>query len=130
MSEPLVYVDASDVRDGKTEELKAAIGDLAALVERTQPQLVAYLAQLTPDGNRLSVIHVHRDSASLDRYVRETGPAFARFRELVTLRRIDLYGDPSDEALERMHDKARLLGAGAAAVTVHPTIAGFARLLP
>ena len=38
MSQPLVYVDTSDVREGALEELRGAIGELAAFVEENEPQ--------------------------------------------------------------------------------------------
>jgi hypothetical protein len=54
------------------------------------------------------------------------GPLFAPFAELVNLLRIDVYGDPGEAIVERLRDKARLLGTGT--VAVHQLHAGFARL--
>jgi hypothetical protein len=123
---PLIYVDTSDVRDGALAELKDAIGDLASHVERAQRQIIAYRAFFTADGDRMTIVHVHPDAASVDRFVTLAGPRFGRFSDLLTLRSIDVYGEPTDYALRALEDKARLLGAGG--VAVHTPHAGFSRL--
>jgi hypothetical protein len=53
------------------------------------------------------------------------GPRFGRFADLVTLRSIRVYGDPSERALEQLRDKARLLGAGEVVLyAAHAGLAG------
>lgn len=126
MPGPLIYVDTSDVRDGALAELKDAIGELAGHVERTQQQMVVYRAFFSADGDRMTVVHVHRDAASLDRFVTLAGARFGRFSDLLTLRSIDVYGEPTDHALRALEDKARLLGADG--VAVHMPHTGFSRI--
>ena len=65
MSQPIVYLDASEVRPGRLEELKAAMNDLAQFVQANEPQLLAYNVYFNDDGTRMSVLHINPDSASL-----------------------------------------------------------------
>jgi hypothetical protein len=125
MSQPLVYVDTSEVRNGALEELKAAIRELAEFVEDNEPQLISYDVYFTGEGTEMTVVHLHTDSASLDRHIDVAGPRFGRFADLVTLRSIHVYGEPSEKALAQLRDKVRLLGNGE--VTVHAPHAGFGR---
>ena len=125
MSQPLVYVDTSDVRNGALEELKAAIRELADFVDENEPQLVSYDVYFSGDGTQMTVIHVHTDPASLDHHMDVAGPRFGRFADLVTLRSIHIYGEPSEKVLAQLRDKVRLLGNGE--VTVHAPHAGFGR---
>ena len=117
MSQPLIYVDTSDVREGALDELKSAIEELADFVEKNEPQLISYNAYFSDDGSQMTVVHVHADSASLDYNMEVAGPRFGRFADLLTLSSIHIYGEPSDSALEQLQDKVRLLGSGA--VIVH-----------
>jgi hypothetical protein len=126
MSRPLIYVDTSEVRDGALTEVKTAIGELARHVERASPQVLAYDAFFSADGTRMTVVHLHADAESLDQFTQLAGPRFARFRDLLTLRSIDVYGQPSATALHRLEEKARLLGDGH--IAVHAAHAGFSRL--
>ncbi len=125
MSEPIVYVDRSEIREGRLEELKAAINELVEFVDANEPRLIAYTAYLDDNGTRMTVVHIHPDSASLEFHMRVAGPAFARFTELIELSTIEIYGKPNDDLLERLRQKAEMLGNGT--VVVHEPLAGFAR---
>jgi hypothetical protein len=123
---PLVYVDTAAIRDGALAELKPALEELVGFIEANEPQLIAYNVYLSDDGSRMTVVHLHRDSASLEYHMDVAGPAFRRFVNLVTLSSIDLYGESSAKVLAQLHDKARLLGG--ANVVVHAFQAGFSRI--
>ena len=125
MSQPLVYVDTSEVREGALEELRSEIADLADFVESQEPQIASYSVYFSEDGTRMTVVHVHADPASLDRHMDVAGPRFDRFAELLTLSSIQIFGEPSEKAIEKLEEKVRLLGTGK--VTVHPPHAGFGR---
>ena len=123
--QPLVYVDTSEVREGALGQLREAIGALAGFVEENEPQLISYSVYFSEDGRRMTVVHVHADSASLDHHMKVAGPRFAAFADLVRLSSIHIYGEPSEKALGQLRDKVRLLGSGD--VIVHHRQAGFAR---
>ena len=125
MSQPLIYIDTSDIREGALEELKGAIGDLADFVESHEPQIVSYAVYFSHDGRQMTVVHVHADSDSLDYHMDVAGPRFGRFADLVTLSSIHIFGEPSAEAIKQLEDKVRLLGTGE--VHVHPLHTGFGR---
>ena len=126
MSEPIIYIDQSEIREGKLEELKTAMNELVELIEANEPQLIAYNLYFNEDGTRMDVVHLHRDSASLEFHMKVAGPAFPKFAEFIQLLTIDVYGKPSDDLLEQMRQKAQMLVNGT--VLVHELHAGFARL--
>ena len=125
MSEPIVYVDTSEIRAGKLEELKSAMNELVKFVETSEPSLIAYNVYLNEEGTRMTVVHVHRDSAALEFHMKVAGPAFPKFVQLIKLLSIDVYGKLTDDLLERMRQKAQMLGNGT--VLMHERHAGFAR---
>lgn len=126
MFEPIVYIDTSEIREGKLEELKRAMNELVKFVEASEPRLIAYNVYLNEDGTRMTVVHAHRDSASLEFHMKVTGPAFPKFVQFIKLLSIDVYGKLSDDLLEQMRRKAQMLGNGT--VLVHELYAGFARV--
>jgi hypothetical protein len=121
----IVYVDISDVREGALEELKAGMKELVDFVEAREPLLLAYNVYFSDDGARMTVVHVHPNSASLEYHMEVAGPVFRRFVELLTLSSIHIYGEPSEKVLEQSHEKARLLGQGD--VVADALHAGFTR---
>jgi hypothetical protein len=128
MSQPLIYVDTSEVRPGALEELKDAIGELADFVETNEPRLISYDVYFSDEGRRMTVIQVHPDSASLDYHMDVAGSRFGRFADLVTLTSIQIFGEPSTEAGRQLREKLQLLGSGD--LTVHAPHAGFSRFGP
>jgi hypothetical protein len=125
MSEPIVIIDSSEIREGKLEELKTAMKELAGFVESNEPRPIAYSLYLNEGGTRMTVVQVHPDSASMEFHMKVAGPAFPKFVQLIKLSTMDVYGKPSDGLLERMRQKVRMLGN--ATVVVHELQAGFAR---
>ena len=124
-SKPIIYIDHSEVREGKLEELKTAMKDLVELVKANEPRLIAYNVYFTEDGTRMTVMHIHPDSASLEVHMKVAGPAFSKFVEFIKLLTIDVYGKPGENLLVQIQKKAQLLGNGT--VVVHELQAGFAR---
>lgn len=125
MPTPIVYIDRSNVREGRLAELRTAMDELARFVEEHEPRILAFDAYFSDDGERMTVVHVHRDAASLDEHLEVAGPKFPRFADFIELTGIEVYGEPSEEALRRLRDKAARLGGGA--LEVHRHAAGFAR---
>ena len=125
MPQPIVYVDTSAIRDGKLEELKPAIKRLAEFVEANVPQLISYGFFLNGDATQMSVVAVHPDSRSLEFHMSAGVNEFRKFSELIDLLRIEVYGAVSASVVERLLQKARMLGSGT--VSVHELHAGFAR---
>jgi hypothetical protein len=128
MAGPLVYVDTSDVREDALEAVKAAIEELVAFIEANEPELLAYGVYLNEYEGRMTVVHVHTDSSSLEYHLKVGGPAFKPFVDLITLSSIHVYGEPSENAVEQLRQKARMLGSGT--VVVHPPAGGFTRFGP
>lgn len=125
-SEHIIYVDHSEIRDGKLEELRTAIHELVEFVETREPQLQGYGFYINEAGTRITVVAIHPDAASLELHVEIGGPVFRKFAEFIKLRKIEVFGRPSDKALEQLRQKAAMLGEGAA-VEVHDRHAAFLR---
>lgn len=125
MSPPIVYVDRSEIQEGRIGELTRAIGDLARHVAANEPRLLAYDVYFSADRSTMAVIHVHPDSASLELHMQVVAPLLPPFSDLIRLQAIDVYGTPSTEVLDLLRRKAAALGG--ATVTVHEHHVGLGR---
>jgi quinol monooxygenase YgiN len=126
MSEPVISIDTSLIRDGRLDELKSAVADLVEFVHANEPRPIVYEVYVDQTGSRMTVVQVHPDSASMEHHMTVAGPAFAGFAGLVTLSTMDVYGTPSEGLLELLRRKVQMLGD--ATVVVHDLQAGFARI--
>ena len=126
MSQPIMYVDTSEVTSGRLEELKVAMAELTRFVEANEPRLLAYHVYFSDNGERMTVLHVNPDLASLRFHMDVAGPLFEPIGEFITMRSIDVYGRPDDAIVQSLRQKAEMLGGGS--VRVHDLHVGFDRL--
>ena len=125
MPDTILVIDTSEVRPGKLEDVRRGMKELAAFVEGNEPRVVFYDVYFNDAANRVTVVQIHPDAASLEYHMKVAGPMFGRFAELLQLLTMDVYGDPSDALLDLLRAKARMLGAGQ--LTVHRLHAGLSR---
>jgi hypothetical protein len=120
---PIIYVDRSDIRPGKLDALRAAAADLARHVADGAPRVLSYDIFVSSDESSMTVTHLHPDAASLEELMAVLAPLLPPFRELLTLRTIDVYGAPSEMVRDQLARKVELLGG---TVTIHSRLAGIA----
>ncbi|MFP4634817.1 MAG: hypothetical protein ACLFRD_03055 [Nitriliruptoraceae bacterium] len=125
--EPIVYLDRSRIRPGRFEEVKRAIDEVVAFIDEREPQLLYYGFHLDEAEQRMTVVAVHPDAASVELHLDVGREAFRGFADLIEMEAMEVYGEPSERMLEQMHDKAQALGAATRIIT-DPAYAGFSRL--
>lgn len=125
-SEPIVYIDRSEIREGSLDELKAGVRRLVEFIEAREPQLITYGFYIDEEAAEMTVVAVHPDSRSLELHMDIGGAEFRRLAHLVRLTAIECYGRPSGRALEQLRDKAATLGEEGT-VTFVGRFAGFTR---
>ena len=126
MRGPLIVVDASEIREGRLEEVRAAVAELASFVREREPDPISYQAFFSADERRMTVVQIHPNAASMERHMDVAREAFAPFADLLDLRTVDVYGEPSAKVIDQLRRKAELLGT--ATVEVHDLQAGFLRI--
>jgi hypothetical protein len=127
-SEPIVYIDHSDVREGSLEELKAGVRRLVDFIDAREPQLISYGFYIDEAASKMTVVAVHPDSASLELHMDLGSAEFRKLAHLLTLRSIECYGRPSEMALEQLRKKAATLGEAGTIVSIG-RFAGFTHLV-
>jgi hypothetical protein len=126
-SEPIVYIDHSDIREGSLEELEDGVRRLVEFIEAREPRLISYGFYIDEDAMKMTVVAVHPDQASLELHLDVGSAEFRKLAHLLTLTGIECYGRPSEKALEQLRQKAAMLGEGGTVVSVDRS-AGFRRI--
>lgn len=123
-AELIVYVDHSDILEGRLEDLKEGIRRVVDFIEAREPQLIAYGFHLDEAAGLMTVTAVHPDSVSLEVHLEIGREEFRKLGEMIRLRRVEVYGTISDQAREMLEQKVQMLGGK---VTVTERFGGFAR---
>ena len=82
MSEPIISLDTSLIRDGRLDELKRAVAELVGFVRSNEPRPIVCEVYVDQTGPRVTVVQVHPDSASMEYHMTVAGPAFAGFARI------------------------------------------------
>jgi hypothetical protein len=127
MSEAIVYIDHSAIRPGKVEEAKRGSARLVEFVRAHEPQLIFYVFYVDEVAPSMTLVAVHPDSASLELHLRIGAPEFRKLADLIDLRSIEVFGEPSEVVLSELDEKAQMLGENGR-VIVHRSHAGFNRI--
>jgi hypothetical protein len=125
MSKSIIIIDCSEILEGKLDEVKAAMNGLIEFIKENEPRMIAYNVYLNKDSTQVTVVQVHPDSESAVFHMNIRSSAFSKFVELIHMVKIDIYGRPSYDLLDRMQRKAQMLGSET--LVVHELYKGFNR---
>ena len=77
MSGPLINVFSYTIKPEKREEARKRIAELVDFVETNEPRLIAFHVYLDQEGDTLSIVQVHPDSASMEFHMQVNAKHFA-----------------------------------------------------
>ena len=108
MSEPFIFIGTHTIREGKLEDFKKQWRELLDVVEAKEPRLIAFNAYVNEDGTELTVVQVHPDADSMLFHMQVARDHISEAYQSVLekTQRIDVYGKPSDTALEMIRQLA------------------------
>ena len=125
MTAPLIVVSTLRVKEGKLEEIRRYYKKVLEIVERNEPQLIAFHGFLNEEGTEMTSVQVHPDTASMDFHMQvlrdNWDESFSEYGQMLEMITIAYYGNPPESALQ-MDEQG---GWGLSLKPVH--IAGFTR---
>ena len=125
MSQPFVYVGTWTIKAGKEELAKEFLSEHAALIEKSEPRLIAFHVYFDEDGKTASVVQVHPDSASMETHMQVIADHMAPAFEIIDAILSEQYYGAMSEALSQTMAQYETPGV---TVTKRPIFeAGFTR---
>ena len=126
MTEPIVFVSHFRVKDDKLNDLKQQFREVLEMLEAEKTRTTAQLAYLDDTGTRLSIVHVFSDAYTMDVHFQGAEERSKAAYEFMDPAGWQIYGTPSDAALQMMRQAATSAGV---ALTVQPGyLGGFLRI--
>jgi quinol monooxygenase YgiN len=102
MSQPIVLISHSTVKDGKLEALKDYLREGVEQLEADKPGTLVFLPYLNDDGTELTIVHVFADAEGMDAHMEGVQERAAAAYEFIQSVGYEIYGTPSDSILESM----------------------------
>jgi hypothetical protein len=129
MTGPFIFMTKSKIREGKLEDFKRALREMAEFVEANEPRVVAFEAYLNDDGTEATGVQVHPDADSMAFHMQVAFEKIAGFDQYLDTQSVEVYGVPNDAVLGMMKQIGEQAFAGstmAVSVRTNP-VGGFTR---
>jgi hypothetical protein len=126
VAEPFIFIGTHRIKEGKLESFKQYIPGFMEIVEANEPRMLYFGAYFNEDGTEVAIVQVHPDADSMEFHMQVVGEHIRESYEefLIDTKSIQIYGTPSDAALETMR---QLAGSGVP-VSIKSDYRGFNRL--
>jgi quinol monooxygenase YgiN len=99
MSGPLIYVGTYTIKQGDREDARRRLAELVDFVETNEPRVIAFNTYLDRDGNTVSIVQVHPDSASMEFHMQVNAKHFATAFDWLDTSMSGQYFGPISDAL-------------------------------
>lgn len=125
MSEPIVFISHSRIKEGKLDGFKQYNRPGAEWIEANKPDTVAFLVYVNEDGTEVSIIHVFPDGDAMSLHMQGVGDRAKGAYEFLEPVSIEIYGTPTEAVLEMMK---QITGSGVALSLNPQSLGGYIRL--
>ena len=124
MSDPVAFITRLTLREGKTlDALRPMWRDAAAELDADKPGTLVFLSFANESATEISIIHVFASAEAMDRHIEGSEVRSRRAFEFVAPLGWEIYGAPSEAAVENLR---RAANAGGVDLTVYPEfVSGF-----
>jgi quinol monooxygenase YgiN len=126
VSEPLVFISHFGVNEGTLDDLRRLSEEIIEGLRQEKPRTVLYLAYLDEEGTEVSFLHAFPDADSMDLHLEGANERVKAAYQYLAPRGWEIYGRPSDAALESMQQAAA--GTGVPLTVLPDHLGGFLRL--
>ena len=126
MSEPIAFISHFGVKADKRDDFARLFQESADRLKADKPRTLVFLGYLHDTGTQVSFLHVFADAESLDVHFQGADERARAAYEYLEPNGWELYGRPSQQALETLQHAAASAGV---ALSVEPDfLGGFLRL--
>lgn len=102
MASNIVFVGTYALPEDRFEEWDAAIREMVDFVKANAPRLVSFDVYVNEERSEATSIYVHPDAESFAEHMRIAATRVDAGAQMVSVVRIDVYGDPGEQVLARL----------------------------
>ena len=128
MSEPVVFISHFGIKEGSLDDLGQLSEEVIENLRETKPRTVLFLAFVNHEGTEVSFLHAFPDAESMDLHFEGADERAKAAYQYLEPRGWEIYGRPSEAALESMRQAAA--GARVPLTVLPDHLGGFLRLEP
>lgn len=103
MAGNITFVGTYALPPGRFDEWDVAIRGMVDFVKANVPRLVSFDVYVNEERSEATSIYVHPDTESFMEHMRVAATRIDKGAQMVSVVRIDVYGDPGEQVVARLH---------------------------
>ena len=119
MAGNITFVGTYALPVGRFEEWVEANTDMVDFVKANVPRLISFEVYIDEAKSEATTIYVHPDTGSFEEHMQVAATRIDRGAQMVEVVRIDVYGDPGQRVVERLHQVSEASNGFPVAVKEH-----------
>jgi hypothetical protein len=128
MAGPFIFISQSRIRDGKLEDFKRGLREMAEFVEANEPRVIAFEAYLNDEGTEATGVQIHPDADSMAFHMQVAFEKIMEFDQYLDTQSVEVYGVPNDAVLGMMKQIGDQFSGSGMSVRVRTNpVGGFTR---
>jgi hypothetical protein len=102
MAGPFVFISQSRVKEGKLDDFKRGLREMAEFVEANEPRVIAFEAYLSDDETEVTGLQIHPDADSMAFHMQVAFEKIMEFDQYLETQSVEVYGVPNEAVLGMM----------------------------
>jgi hypothetical protein len=102
MAGPFIFISQSRVKEGRLDDFKSGLREMAEFVKANEPRVIAFGAYLNDDGTEATGVQIHPDADSMAFHMQVAFERIMEFDQCLDTQSIEVYGVPNDAVLGMM----------------------------
>ncbi|MDP8927953.1 MAG: hypothetical protein M3O70_05055 [Actinomycetota bacterium] len=106
MAGPFIFISQSRIKEGRLDDFKRGLRDMAAFVEANEPRVIAFEAYLSDDGTEVTGVQIHPDADAMAFHLQVAFEKIMEFDQYLDTHSVEVYGVPNDTVVGMMQQIA------------------------
>jgi quinol monooxygenase YgiN len=102
MAGPFIFISQSRVKEGKLDDFKRGLREMAEFVQANEPRVIAFEAYLSDDETEVTGLQVHPDADSMAFHMQVAFEKIMEFDQYLETQSVEVYGVPNEAVLGMM----------------------------
>jgi hypothetical protein len=127
MAGPFIFISQSKIKEGRLDDFKRGLREMAEFIEANEPRVIAFEAYLNDDRTEVTGVQIHPDADSMAFHMETAFEKIMEFDQYLDTQSVDVYGVPNDAVLGMLKQTAAQFGSGFPLRVRTNTVGGFTR---
>jgi secreted PhoX family phosphatase len=102
MAGPFIFISQSKIKEGRLDDFKRGLREMAEFVETNEPRVIAFEAYINDDGTEVTGVQIHPDADSMAVHMQIAFEKILEFDQYLDTQSVEVYGVPNDAVSSMM----------------------------